>query len=104
MSSVMLNEVRIPDNSIYLNEMKKDLFKNENPQEIYRTLAHINSGSQGQIYKVERKSDEAIYALKKVKISNEQEWEDIQNEVSLMMLCKSDDNILRCFDAYKWKG
>ena len=67
----MLHEVRIPDSSIYLKEMKKTLFKQENPQSVYRTLAHINSGSQGQIYKVERKSDEFILALKKVKATNE---------------------------------
>ena len=48
----------------------------------------------GKIFKVERKSDEKILALKQVKANNYQEWEDIKNEVSLMMICKSDDNIL----------
>ena len=61
---------RIPENSVYLKEIKAKVFKKKNPEEVYRTLDHINSGSQGQIYRVERKSDGKILALKMVVAKN----------------------------------
>ena len=33
---------------------------------------------------------------------NQQEWDDIQNEVSLMKICGKDNNLLNCIDAYEW--
>lgn len=87
---------------MYLKQIKADVFKKQNPLEVYQNLKHINSGSQGQIYKVKRKSDGQILALKMILARTPQEWEDIQNEVSLMKICGSENNLLSCIDAYEW--
>jgi len=60
-----------------LKKIKKNVFLKENPNEKYRTCKRINSGSSGQIYKVERKSDQLELALKMVTPADNEEYEEI---------------------------
>lgn len=55
------------------------------------------------MFKVKRKSDGVICALKFVEPKTEAERESIYNEVGIMLLCKENDAILRCFECFDFK-
>ena len=57
----------LPNDSIYLKEMRSNAFLTTDPELKYQTLEHINSGTQGEIFRVKRKNDGEIFALKKCK-------------------------------------
>ena len=96
--------IHLPENSLYLKKIKKNIFNKGNPYEKYRTLKRINSGSSGQIYKIERKSDQLGLALKMISPIDQDEYDEIQNETSIMKLCQKEDNIIQCYDAYDYDG
>jgi serine/threonine protein kinase len=61
------------------------------------------SGSQGLVFHVKRLSDRKDFALKFIQPQNVQDYNNIKNEVALMMLCEEEDSILKCIDAYDFK-
>jgi serine/threonine protein kinase len=36
--------------------------------------------------------------------ADNQEYEEIQNETSIMKLCRQEDNIIQCYDAFDYDG
>ena len=84
----------MPDTSIYLKKIIQSVFKLENPNDKYRKIKKINKGSSGLIYKCKRISDGQELAMKMVVPKNRTEYEAIQNEVGIMMLCKKENNII----------
>ena len=90
----------MPENSVILNEIKSSAFRRSNPYDDYATVKKIGTGSVGQIFKVRRKKDDAIVVLKKIELQTALAKEFIKNEVGLMQLCKAQDNILNCHEAY----
>ena len=91
---------QMPDNSVILNEIKSSAFRRSNPYDDYATVKKIGTGSVGQIFKVRRKKDDAIVVMKKIELQTTLAKEFIKNEVGLMQLCKAQDNILNCLEAY----
>ena len=84
----------MPDTSIYLKKIIQSVFKLENPNDKYRKIKKINKGSSGLIYKCKRISDDQELAMKMIVPKNRAEYEAIQNEVGIMMLCKKENNII----------
>jgi len=94
----------LPDTSIYLKKVIKSVFKLEDPNDTYRKLKKINKGSSGLIYKCKRIDNDEEVAMKMVVPKNRAEYDAIQNEVGIMMLCTSESNIIQCKDAYDFDG
>ena len=61
-------------------------------------------GGFARVFEVRRKKDGAILALKFIEPKSDNETKIIQNEVGLMMLCTDNDSILRCLEAFDFKG
>ena len=60
-------------------------------------------GSQGLVFHVRRLSDNKDFALKFIQPKDIYDYNNIKNEVALMMLCEEEDSILKCIDAYDFK-
>ena len=61
--------------------------RNENVYDIYEKLEHLGNGSYGDVYKVKRKKDNEIRALKEIKKSllNEgNNFNEIRNEINIL--------------------
>ena len=60
-------------------------------------------GSQGLVFHVRRIEDNKDFALKFIQPKDLYDYNNIKNEVALMMLCEEEDSILKCIDAYDFK-
>ena len=80
-------------------ELKKD-----DPSKYYDIIERIGIGGFAKVFKVKRKSDGVICALKFVEPRNNQERDSIFNEVGIMLLCKENDAILRCLECFDFKA
>ena len=56
-----------------------------------------------KVFKVKRKSDGFICALKFVEPKNEKERKIIINEIGLMQMCMENQGILKVLEAYDFK-
>lgn len=76
----------------------------EDPSKYYDIIERIGVGGFAKVFKVKRKSDNVICALKFVEPKSVPERESVLNEVGIMLLCKENDAILRCFECFDFKG
>ena len=79
-------------------------FRKDDPSEHYDIIRRIGMGGFARVFEVRRKKDGAILALKFIEPKSDNETKIIQNEVGLMMLCTDNDSILRCLEAFDFKG
>jgi serine/threonine protein kinase len=63
-------------------ELKKD-----DPSNYYDIIERIGFGGFAKVFKVKRKSDGAILALKFAEPKNQNERDSILNEVGIMLMC-----------------
>jgi p21-activated kinase 1 len=81
----------------------KNVFKREDPSEYYEVVKRMAAGSQGLVFHVKRLADQKDFALKFIQPKDQVDYNNIKNEVALMMLCHEEDSILKCIDAYDYK-
>ena len=79
-------------------------FKKEDPSQFYEIIRRIGVGGFAKVFEVKRKSDGYICALKFIEPKGETERQIIFNEVGLMMVCKENEGILRCFECFDFKN
>merc|ERR1712072_1637935 len=77
--------------------------KEEDPSIYYDILSRIGVGGFAKVFKVKRKSDGFICALKFVEPKNEKERNIIINEVGLMYMCNEHNLMLKVIEAYDYK-
>jgi len=80
-------------------EMKK-----EDPSKYYDIIERIGIGGFAKVFKVKRKEDDSICALKFVEPKTGAERESVINEVGIMLMCKQDEGIIRCFECFDFKN
>jgi len=56
------------------------------------------------VFKVKRKADDVICALKFVEPKTQPERDSVINEVGIMLMCQENDAVLRCFECFDFKG
>jgi serine/threonine protein kinase len=61
--------------------------KKDDPSKHYDIIERIGVGGFAKVFKVKRKADDAICALKFIEPKNAGEREIIYNEVGIMLLC-----------------
>lgn len=78
--------------------------KTDDPSQHYEILGKIGIGAFAQVFEVKRKSDGVVCALKFVEAKSDHDRNVIFNEVGLMMLCKDNDGILKCYECFDYKN
>ena len=73
------------------------------PSKSYDILGKLGQGGFAKVFKVKRKSDGFICALKFVEPKNEKERRIIINEVGLMQMCTENSGVLKVLEAYDFK-
>jgi serine/threonine protein kinase len=78
--------------------------KNEDPSLHYDIISRIGVGGFARVFKVKRKADGKVCALKFCEPKTPDMRTTIMNEVGIMMLCKENEAILRCIECYDFKS
>lgn len=78
--------------------------KVDDPSLYYDIVEKIGVGGFARVFKVKRKKDGAICALKFVEPKNQEQVNSVINEVGIMLMCKENDAILKCFECFDFKG
>lgn len=86
-----------------LQKIQEAVFKREDPSKHYEVISRITTGAYGQIFKAQRLDDGKFFALKFMQPKNEEDFRNIKNEVGIMMMCKEEDYIVKCVDAFDYK-
>ena len=61
-------------------------------------------GGFAKVFKVKRKEDGKILALKFVDPKTPAERESVLNEVGIMLMCKENDGVIKCYECFDFKG
>lgn len=85
---------------------KYAIFKQENPTPYYDlTGTKLGHGGFAQVYKVKRKSDKRMFALKLCSPNNEMDRQMMINEIGLMKKCNQEnDSVLQIEEAFDDRG
>ena len=85
---IKLRERELPQYSESIKLMKeKNIFKRENPSEHYYIVKRLAAGGFAKVFLVKRIVDEKEFALKFLEPKNKGDYDNIKNEVAIMMLC-----------------
>ena len=74
------------------------------PSKFYDIIGKLGQGGFAKVFKVKRKSDGFICALKFVEPKNEAERKIIINEVGVMRMCDQNSGIIKVIEAYDFKS
>ena len=73
------------------------------PSKFYDIIGKLGQGGFAKVFKVKRKKDGFICALKFVEPKNDQERQIIINEVGVMRMCAENSGVLKVVEAYDFK-
>ena len=93
----------MPSESLAKREIEFTM-KVDDPSLYYDIVEKIGVGGFARVFKVKRKSDGAICALKFVEPKNQEQINSVINEVGIMLMCKENDAILKCYECFDFKG
>jgi len=79
-------------------------FLKDDPSQYYEIIRRIGVGGFARVFEVKRKADGLICALKFIEPKNDSERRVIMNEVGLMQMCRDNDMIVRCFEAFDFRN
>jgi serine/threonine protein kinase len=80
------------------------VFKKGHPQHDFNCLEKIGEGAYGRVFKVSRKSDKQLAALKTIIAGRQISHDDIVNEIGLMKMCAEDEGVLDVYETYLQDG
>ncbi len=95
---------KMPHESQFLSSMNENAqIQTTDPSKYYDIIGKLGQGGFAKVFKVKRKKDGFICALKFVEPKNESERQIIVNEVALMRMCEQNQGILKVIEAYDFK-
>ena len=80
-----------------------DDIKINNPNEEWESISKIGEGGQAKVFKVRRRRDGLIAAMKKVINVQPREVQKVMQEASLIK-CLDSNEMIRCVDLYHYRG
>ena len=87
---------------VQLNEYSQVM--TEDPSKYYDIIGKLGQGGFAKVFKVKRKSDGYVCALKFVEPKNDTERKIIINEIGVMRMCEQNQGILKVIEAYDFKN
>lgn len=99
---VMLYGLR-PFREIYNNVQKAISVQVTNPWKKYTKIEQIGEGGQATVYKVERKEDKRVFAIKKAIVKNYNSRFKLQYEASLIAILGGEE-IVKCLELFDYQG
>lgn len=86
-------------------EIKNEICRvnTNDPSTCYDIKGKLGQGGFAKVFKVERKSDGAHFALKYIEPKNEKERNIVLNEVVLMQMCTENHVMLQVIEAFDYK-
>ena len=76
----------------------------DDPSKYYDIIGKLGQGGFAKVFKVKRKSDGYICALKFVEPKNDEERTIIMNDLGVMRMCEQNQGILKVIEAYDFKS
>lgn len=70
------------------------IIKNEDPSQYYEIISKIAVGGFAKVFKVRRKKDGFICALKYTEPKNDNDRRMLINEIGLMQMCQEDAGVI----------
>ena len=96
---------RLPRDSVAIVEAEDHSHMLEtDPSKVYDIVDKLGQGGFAKVFKVRRRSDGFLCALKFIEPKNEQEKELIINEIGVMRKCGANQGILKVIEAYDFKN
>jgi serine/threonine protein kinase len=77
--------------------------KVDDPSKFYDIVGKLGAGGFAKVFKVRRKSDGLVCALKFMEPKNESERKVILNEIGVMRMCQQNQGVLKVIEAYDFK-
>ena len=77
--------------------------KVDDPSKFYDIVGKLGVGGFAKVFKVRRKSDGLVCALKFVEPKTDSERKVILNEIGVMRMCQQNQGILKVIEAYDFK-
>lgn len=75
----------------------------KDPSEYYDIIQKLGAGGFAKVFKVKRKADNLICALKFVEPKNDKERAVIINEIGVMRMCGKNSGVLKVIEAFDFK-
>lgn len=95
---------KMPHEQQFMSSMNENAqIQTTDPSKYYDIIGKLGQGGFAKVFKVKRKKDGFICALKFVEPKNESERQIIVNEVALMRMCEQNQGILKVIEAYDFK-
>ena len=97
------------ENKVYLESLLEDInnvkilkgdFFTEK-EDIYEKGIEFGKGSFGSVYKIQKKNNEKIFALKQIVVEDHNDLKEIQKEIQNMIFLRNEKNIVKIFDVYR---
>lgn len=106
-SSSVSDEPVMPSTQTFQTDLSRyAIFKTDDPSAAYDITSKYKLGSGGfaKVFKVLRKSDGKVIALKFIQnLKDEREKQLMYNEVALMNMCRENDFVLTIYEQYEYK-
>lgn len=95
----------LPTETDFLEKMEQVMnIQTDDPSKKYDIMDRLGQGGFAKVFKVSRKSDGFVCALKFVEPKNDKERKIIKNEVGLMQMYQENNLILKVIEAFEFKG
>ena len=96
-----LTTTKLPTMRSFIANVEREVtLLKDDPSKHYDIQQEIGNGGFARIYIATKKSDGKRYALKFMKPKNKREKESIKNEIGIMQICKDNENIIKCYEAF----
>lgn len=82
---------------------EKAKFSADDPSKFYEIVKKIGYGGFARVFLVKKKDDGKMCALKFIEPKNPKERQIIKNELGIMQMCKDNDNVIQCFEAFDYR-
>ena len=78
-------------------------FSLEDPSKFYEIVKKIGYGGFARVFLVKKKDDGKMCALKFIEPKNPKERQIIRNELGIMQMCKQNENVIQCYEAFDYR-
>jgi serine/threonine protein kinase len=95
----------IPSEASFVQKLQSVTnIRTDDPSKVYDILDKLGHGGFAKVFKVQRKTDNFVCALKFIEPKNDKERKILKNEIGLMQMYQDNSFILKVIEAYEFKN